>query len=69
MDAKANYTTAQMAVNHSPFYKGQFVSVRYTRTVKNRNGELEPLFAVWCGDSGAKYPSELFSSALTRFTI
>lgn len=68
MDAKEYYTTAQMAVNHGFFVKGQFVSVKYTRTVKNLKGEMEPLFYVWAG-SGDKYPSELFSCALTRFTI
>ncbi len=63
------FTTAQMAQDHKHFADGQFVSVKYTRTVFNVvTGKDEDLFNVWTG-SGDKYPSELFAHAMRRFTI
>ena len=63
------YKTAVIAQDVLPFEKGQYVSVRFTRTVFNHfTQKNEDLFFVWA-NSGDKYPSELFARALTDFCI
>lgn len=68
IQAAPHYSTARMAVAYGPFAKDQHVSVKYTRTVKNLDGNREDLFNVWSG-SGEKYPAELFARALYNFVL
>jgi hypothetical protein len=69
IEAAPYYHTARMAKNVSPFDVGQYVSVKYTRTVYNHyTKQDEDLFNVWSG-SGQEFPSELFANALDSFCI